>query len=143
VTEKPAAVPEALETIASLDPVESLTTVAVTPRFFLLIAVARSFRLSPPALPRPVGNVAVAPTVVVIVRDEVGNVAVALDSKSEYQDPVVARLLTTTVWVPETVPVAAVAVRSLLLEEVTVLAARGPVKVFSDCISVARASVAV
>jgi hypothetical protein len=87
--------------------------------------------------------VAVAPAVVAIVRDEVGSIAVALDSKSEYHDPIVARLFTTTVCVPETVPVAAVAVRSLLSEEVTVLDARGPAKVFSDCISVATASVAV
>lgn len=142
MTEKPAAVPGELETIASLEPVESLTTVAFTPRFAVLMALARSFRVSP-AFPLPVAMVAVAPAVVVIVRDDVGKIAVGLDSRSEYQDPVVARLFTTTVWVPETVPVAAVAVRSLLLEEVTVLAARGPVKVFRFCISVARASVAV
>ena len=140
--EKSAVDPEELEIIANLEPVESLTTVAVIPRFCPLIAVARSFSVSP-AFPLPVAMVAVAPAAVVIVRDEVGSVAVALDSKSEYQDPIVARLFTTTVWVPETVPVAAVAERSLLSEEVTVLAARGPVKVFKFCISVATASVAV
>jgi hypothetical protein len=36
-TEKSAAVPEELETIANLDPVVSLTTVAVTPRPTLVV----------------------------------------------------------------------------------------------------------
>jgi hypothetical protein len=74
---------------------------------------------------------------------DVGNEAVGLLSILEYHDPVLARLLTTTVWVPVAVPVAAVAVRSLVFEDDTVLAARGPVRVLRDCISVARASVAV
>jgi hypothetical protein len=48
-------------------------------------------------------------------------------------------LFTTTVWLPAAVPVAAVAVTSLLLEEVTVRTDKGPVKVFRFCMSVARA----
>ena len=134
--------------IASLEPVESLTTVAVTPRLAPevvlaeLMAVARSFRVSP-ALPVPVAMVTEPPVALVIVREEVGSDAVGLDSRSEYHEPVEATLLITTVCTPETVPVAAVAVRSLLLEDVTVRAARGPVRVFSDCISVVIASVAV
>jgi hypothetical protein len=140
--EKSAAVPELLAIIASLEPVESLTTVAVTPRLEPLMAVARSFRLSP-VFPVPVAMVAEAPALVVMVRDDVGRVAVELDSRSEYHDPVVATLLITTLCTPPAVPVAAVALRSVVLEEVTVRAARGPVSVFRFCISVARDSVAV
>ena len=73
--------------------------------------------------------------------DEEGRVAVGLVSRPEYHAPVVARLLTTTTWSPETVPVAAVAV-TLALEDVTVRAARGPVRVFSDARSVVTAVVA-
>jgi hypothetical protein len=43
--------------------------------------------------------------------DDVGRPAVGLLSRLEYHAAVLARLLTTTVWVPVTVPVAAVAVR--------------------------------
>jgi hypothetical protein len=143
VTENPPAAPEVLEIMASLEPLASLTTVALTPRFAVLMAVARSFKLSPPVTPVPVGKVAVAPAVVVIVIEEVGNAEVGLVSRSEYHEPVVATLLTTTVCIPGAVPVAADAVRSLLFDEVTVRAARGPERVFSDCMSVARASVAV
>jgi hypothetical protein len=75
--------------------------------------------------------------------EEVGNAEVGLASRSEYHEAVVARLLTTTVCVPDAVPVAADAVRSSLFDEVTVRVASGPERVFSDCISVARASVAV
>jgi hypothetical protein len=75
--------------------------------------------------------------------DDVGRVAVELDSRLEYQAPEVATLLTTTVWEPATVPVAAVAVSSLVLEDVTVRFAKGPVRVFSDCISATTAFVAV
>jgi hypothetical protein len=87
--------------------------------------------------------VTAVPPAGVIVMDEVGRVAVELVSRLEYHAPVVARLFTTTVWEPATVPVAAVAVSSLVLEKVTVLLAKGPVRVFSDCISVMTAFVAV
>ena len=107
-----------------------------------MIALARSARVSPVVV-APVWKVTDFPEAGINVMDDVGNGAVGLLSILEYHDPVLARALTTTVWVPVVVPVAAVAVRSLLLEEVTVLAASGPVKVFRDCISVARASVAV
>ena len=95
-----------------------------------------------PAAPVPVAIVAVAPPAVVIVIDDAGRVAVGLDSRSEYHAPVDAMELITTVCVPATVPVAADAVRSLVFEEVTVRAARGPVSVFKFCISVAIAVVA-
>jgi hypothetical protein len=78
----------------------------------------------------------------VIVIEDAGNVAVGVDSSSEYQEAVAARLLISTVCVPEAVPVAAVAVRSLL-EDVTVRAARGPVSVFSAWRSFSTAVVAV
>ena len=144
VMAKSAAVPELLAMIANLDPVASLTTEAVTPRLAPelvlaeLMALARSVRLSPTAeLPVPILTGLTPPGV--IVKVPVVSVAVALDSRSEYHDPVVAGLVTTTVWTPATVPVAAVAVSSVLLEEVTVRAARGPVRVLSDCMSFARA----
>ena len=102
-----------LAIIASLEPVESLTTEAVTPRFMPLMALERSFSVSP-AVPVPVLMVAEVPAALVRVMDEEGRVAVGLVSRSEYHAPVVARLLTTTAWSPATVPVAAVAVTSLI-----------------------------
>jgi hypothetical protein len=87
--------------------------------------------------------VTAVPPVGVIVMDEVGRVAVELVSRLEYHVPDVARLFTITVWEPAAVPVAAVAVSSLVLEDVTVELAKGPVRVFSDCISVMTACVAV
>jgi hypothetical protein len=82
------------------------------------------------------------PEALVMVMEEDGRVAVGLVSRLEYHAPVVARLLTTTTWSPATVPVAAVALTSLL-EDVTVRAARGPVRVFRDARSVVTAAVAV
>jgi hypothetical protein len=142
VIEKSLAAPGELEIMASLEPLESLTTVAFTPRFAALMALARSVKLSP-EVPLPVAKVAEGPAVVVSVREEDGRASVGLDSRSEYHEPVAAKLFTTTVWVPVTVPVAAVAVRSLVFEEDTIRAARGPVRVFRFCMSVAMASVAV
>jgi hypothetical protein len=107
------------------------------------MALARSARVSPVVMAAPVENFTDLPEAGINVMDDVGSEAVGLLSTLEYHDAVLARLLTTTVWVPVTVPVAAVAVRSLVFDDVAVLAASGPVKVFSDCISVARASVAV
>jgi hypothetical protein len=130
-----------LEIIASLEPVESLTTEAVTPRSSPLMALERSFRVSPTA-PLPVAMVAERPAAVVRVTEDAPRVAVGLLSRLEYHAPVLARLLTTMTWLPATVPVAAVAVTSLL-EEVTVRAAKGPFRVFSDARSVATAVVAV
>ena len=141
-TEKSAATPDELEIIASLDPVVSLTTVAVTPATSLLMALARSAKVSP-VFPLPVAMVMAVPPTGVIVMDDVGRVAVELVSKLEYHAPVDATLFTTTVWEPATVPVAAVAVSSLVLEDVTVLLAKGPANEFSDCMSVMTAFVAV
>jgi hypothetical protein len=76
-----------------------------------------------------------APAVVASVKDDAGRVAVAVAAASEYHAPVVARLLTSIVCVPVTVPVAAVAETILELEEVTVRAAKGPLREFSDCMS--------
>jgi hypothetical protein len=148
-TEKSALTPGELETIASLDPVESLTTVAVTPRvapvgeIYELIVAARSVRVFP-AVPVavPVWKVAEGPAAAVSVKDPAAREAVGLDSRLEYHEPWAARLLTTTEWSPRTVPSAAVAVTSLL-EDVTVRADSGPVRVFSASISVAIAVVAV
>src|SRR5258708_24809654 len=87
VIEKSAALPEELLIIASLEPVESLTTVAVTPRFFPLMLAATSFRV---LTPLPVVMVAEPPAVVVIVNDDAGRAAVGLAARSENHDPVVA-----------------------------------------------------
>jgi len=99
--------------------------------------VARSVSVSP-VFPLPVWIVTAVPLAGVIVMDDVGRVAVELVSKLEYQAPVLAMLLTTTVWEPATVPEAAVAVTSLLAEDVTVRSDKGPVRLFSDCISGCR-----
>jgi hypothetical protein len=106
------------------------------------MAAARSVRLSP-AFPVPVAMLTGWPPEGVIVKVPVESAAVGLDSRSEYHDPVVAGFVITTVWTPAAVPVAAVAVRTLLSEELTVLAARGPVSVFRFCRSVATDSQAV
>ena len=115
MTENPPASPEVFEIMASLEPVESLTTVAFTPILAVLMALARSFRVSPaflfPEESSPVAKVVAVPPVGVIVMADVARTVVGSDSISEYQDPVVARLLMTTVCAPEVVPVAAVAVR--------------------------------
>ena len=109
VMEKLPAEPEVWETIASLEPEASLTTEAVTRRLLSpLIVLARSLRLSA-VWPDPVGMVTDAPAVVVRVKDEEGRVAVELAAASEYHAPVLAKLLTTIVWVPAAVPVVAVA----------------------------------
>jgi hypothetical protein len=79
----------------------------------------------------------------VMVKDVEGSVVAALAERSEYQAPVLATLLTTTLWVPATVPLAAVAVTSELLEDVTVREAKGPVREFNDCMSVCIAVIAV
>jgi hypothetical protein len=116
--------------------------VALVELVALLIAVARSASVSL-APPFTMLIVAACPEVVVMVSAEDGKAVFELVSSSEYHDPDVARLLTTTLWVPVTVPVAAVAVRYELLEDETVRADNGPLKVLSESISVAMASVAV
>ena len=146
-TEKSAAAPAEFAMSASLDPVESLTTVAVTPRLapvgetYELIALARSFSVSPGFLALVVALIPVAkdtglPPTGVIVMEEVGRVTVGEVSRLEYHDPAAARLLTTTVWSPRAVPSAAVAVTSFALDDATVRADKGPDRAFSDCISV-------
>jgi hypothetical protein len=140
VIEKPAAAPEALAIIANLDPVESETREAVTPSLAALMVLTRSVSVSP-AAPLPVAMVLEAPAAVVMVSEEEGRVAVGLAARSEYQEPVTAKLLTTIEWLPATVPEAAVAA-TLLLEDVTVRAARGPVRLFNDCKSFVSAVVA-
>lgn len=106
------------------------------------MALARSARVSP-VVEAPVLKVTDLPEAGINVMDDVGRAAVGLLSRLEYHAPVLARLLTTTVWVPVAVPVAAVALRSLVFEDDTVLAASGPDRELRDCISVAIASVAV
>src|ERR1700731_3432111 len=100
---------------------------------------ATSFRV---LTPLPVVMVAEAPALVVIVNDDAGRAAVGLAARSENHDPVVATFCTTTEGLPVTVPLAAVAVTALVLEDVTVRADREPVTVFREAMSVVRAVVA-
>ncbi len=127
-TVKLAALPDVLATIASRDPVASVTTLAVTPKSSPLIWLATSFRLSVPS----VVMVVVVPLAAVMVKLPAGNAAVGSATVFEAHDAVVARLLTTTTLSPEALPEAAVAETMLALEEVTVAADKGPVKLFSD-----------
>jgi hypothetical protein len=132
--------------MASRDPLASLTTVAVTPRLLPslpvaeLIAEARSFNV---LTPLPVVMVEDSPLALVRVKEVAGRAAVGLASRSEYQAPVVARLLTTTLCVPATVPLAAVALTALDNDDVTVRAESGPLSVLSACMSLETACVAV
>src|ERR1700712_5000653 len=94
VMEKSAAAPEAVLMMARRAPVESLTTVAVTPRFCELRLAATSLRV---LMPLPVVMVAVAPALVVSVKEDAGRTAVALVARSEYHEAVLARWATATV----------------------------------------------
>jgi hypothetical protein len=76
--------------------------------------------------------VVVVPLAAVMVKLPAGNAAVGSATVFEAHDAVVARLLTTTTLSPEALPEAAVAETMLALEEVTVAADKGPVKLFSD-----------
>ena len=78
----------------------------------------------------------------VSVNELAGSGEIALVWKLEYQDPVVAMELTSTVWLPRVVPAAAVAVTKLLFELETLRADKGPVSEFNDCKSVLTACVA-
>jgi len=77
------------------------------------------------------------------VNDADGNAAVALEARSEYHDPVAATLCTTTLWVPAIVPLAAVAVTEFELDDETVRADIGPVRLLSAARSALSVVVAV
>ncbi len=62
----------------------------------------------------------------------------ALATAPDAHEAVLARLLTITVWFPTALPEAAEAVTMLELEEDTVLADSGPVRVFRACMSLSR-----
>jgi hypothetical protein len=83
----------------------SVTTLAVTPRDWLLIEEARLLSV---LLFEPILIVVVLPPDVILKLPEI--VDEALGSSSEYHDPVVARLFTTTVWFEIEVPSATLAV---------------------------------
>jgi hypothetical protein len=73
-----------------------------------------------------------------VIVSPVGKSVVALDTAVEDQEAVVARLLTTTTLFPTALPEAAEAVTMLEFDDVTDAAARGPVKLLSDCMSLSR-----
>ena len=73
-----------------------------------------------------------------MVKLPAANGVVALATTPEAQELVLARLLTTTVWFPDALPEAAVALTMLELEELTVRADRGPIREFIACMSLSR-----
>ncbi len=140
VTVKFPVLPDVLLVIASRTPEASVTMLAVTPSPAPLTAVSRSVNV---LTPLPVVIVAAVPLLLVIVKLSDGRAAVALATVVEVKEAVLARLFTTTVLFPATLPDAAVAVTTLLLEDATVLADNGPVRLLSACISLSRLVVAV
>lgn len=135
VTVKLPPLPEVLLAIAILEPDASLMMLAVSPSPEPLIAVCRSASVFTPL---PVVMVAAEPPLFVIVKLSTGNVVDALATVLEEKDAVLARLLTTTTLFPGTLPEAEVAVTTLAFEDVTDVAANGPVKLLSACISLPR-----
>jgi hypothetical protein len=87
-----AADPELLATRASLEPVASVITLAVTPSLSLLISLATSERVSVPSVVMVVG----VPLPVVMVKLPAGSAVEALVNAADVQESVVAKLLTTT-----------------------------------------------
>jgi hypothetical protein len=73
-----------------------------------------------------------------MVKLPAGNVAELLANTPEVQEAVVARLFTTTSWLPVVLPDAAEAVTRLEFEDETVLADRGPTTLFKFWASSSR-----
>jgi hypothetical protein len=94
-------------TNASLEPLESLTTLAFTPIPDALIAPARSDNEFTPA---PVLNEVAVPSAPVIVRVEVPRPEPPLGSDGEYHDALLARFWTDIKCEPTAVPAVAVPV---------------------------------
>jgi len=134
------ALPEVLLVIARRAPEASVMMLAVTPSPAALTAASRSVNVFTPV---PVVIVAVVPLLLVMVKLSAGTAVAAVAIVVEVKEAVLARLFTTTVVFPAAVPDAAVAVTTPLLEDATELAANGPVKLLSDCISLSRLVVAV
>jgi len=134
-TVKLLAAPDVSLTIASLAPVASVMTLAVTPRPSLFMVLATSVRV---LVPVPVDIVVVLPVGPVMVKLPAAKGAVALETVPEAQEAVLARLLTTTVLFPAVLPDAADAETMPESEEVTVIADKGPVMLLRDCISLSR-----
>ena len=78
------------------------------------------------------------PLAVVMVKLSAGKAVVSLATALEDHDAVVARLLTTTMLFPTAAPADAEPVTTLGLEELTVAADKGPVRLLSDCTSLSR-----
>ena len=136
VTVKFAALPDELATIASREPLASVTTFAVTPRPAVLIALARSLSVFTPLLPTVMVS---EPLAVVIVNDSPeGSAVVLLATVVDDQLSVVARLPTITTLSPGVVPGAVVPVTMLEFDEVTLVADNGPEKLLKACMSLSR-----
>ncbi len=128
-TEKAPALPDVLLTSASLDPLESVTMLAVTPAPAALIAAAKSERVFTPL---PVVMVVAVPPLGVMVMVPAPKSVVEVATAFEAYDAVVARLLTCTTVVPVAAPAVTVAVATDGFEEVTALLLSDPTRLFSD-----------
>ena len=89
---KSAALPDVSETSASRDPEASVTTLAVTPRFWLLIWLTTAERDWVPSVVMVAGD----PVPTVMVKLPAGSAEALLANTPEVHEAVVARLLTTT-----------------------------------------------
>ena len=85
--------------------------------------------------------VAGVPVPTVMVKLPAGNAEELWANTPEVHEAVVARLLTTTTWVPSALPAAAEAETMLELEEETVLAESDPARLPRSCMSLSRAEV--
>jgi hypothetical protein len=134
-TVKLEAVPEALLTIARREPLVSVTTLAVTPNPPLLIWVAKSLKV---LVLLAIVIVPLVPPGGVMVKLPAGSRVVLFATGFEYHDAVLARLFTTTTWLPTAVADTAEPERMLGFEEATALADNGPTKLLRDCMSLSR-----
>src|SRR5579872_1308064 len=109
-TEKLAALPEVLLTMARRAPLASVMTLAETPRLSALMVLATSVRV---LVPEPVEMVVWVPLAPVMTKLPAARGVVALATVSEAQEAVLARLVTVTTWLPAAVPEAAEPVTTL------------------------------
>ena len=101
-----------------------MTTLAVTPSDWLLMEAAREVRVS------PLFTVIAVVVPFAVMLKLPAESAVVLDVwAAEYQEPVLARLLTTMRWLPAVVESTAVAVRTLGFELVAAVELRTPPEV--------------
>ena len=123
------ALPELLLTIERREPLASLTTLAVTPRLWPLMALTSWLSVSP--LEMLIGAAVPLPTCSEKLPAE-SPVLLVATGKVEYHEEVVARLLTSISFVPVVAPAAAEAVTTFVFEESAEIDANDPVRLFSE-----------